>query len=161
MIPGASAELASPPCTRADRKSTRLNSSHLGISYAVFCLKKKNRAQAERSPRRVDPHVRPVSADAQARGAHAGRRRLVDGGARRGGLPAGGRAAHGRGWPRPAAPADAAASVAYLPRALARDLRLGVRRLRAEGHPHVRDCGLAKLVAPPQAAAPTFSIFFF
>src|SRR5258705_5897184 len=28
---------------RADRKSTRLNSSHLGISYAVFCLKKKNR----------------------------------------------------------------------------------------------------------------------
>src|SRR5258705_4283760 len=27
-----------------DRKSTRLNSSHLGISYAVFCLKKKNMA---------------------------------------------------------------------------------------------------------------------
>src|SRR5437899_5408291 len=26
-----------------DRKSTRLNSSHLGNSYAVFCLKKKNR----------------------------------------------------------------------------------------------------------------------
>src|ERR1039458_10604193 len=26
--------------TEADRKSTRLNSSHLGISYAVFCLKK-------------------------------------------------------------------------------------------------------------------------
>src|ERR1035441_6538555 len=25
-----------------DRRSTRLNSSHLGISYAVFCLKKKN-----------------------------------------------------------------------------------------------------------------------
>src|SRR5205814_3021243 len=31
-----------------DRKSTRLNSSHLGISYAVFCLKKKKReAQLE------------------------------------------------------------------------------------------------------------------
>src|SRR2546426_5757338 len=32
------------PCTvdaAADRKSTRLNSSHLVISYAVFCLKKK------------------------------------------------------------------------------------------------------------------------
>src|SRR5436853_5722952 len=29
--------------TRLDRKSTRLNSSHLGISYAVFCLKKKNK----------------------------------------------------------------------------------------------------------------------
>src|SRR5256885_7415896 len=28
-----------------DRKSTRLNSSHLVISYAVFCLKKKNNAQ--------------------------------------------------------------------------------------------------------------------
>src|SRR5256885_6460360 len=27
---------------RLDRKSTRLNSSHLVISYAVFCLKKKN-----------------------------------------------------------------------------------------------------------------------
>src|SRR5256885_8630214 len=31
-----------PPSPRADRKSTRLNSSHLVISYAVFCLKKKN-----------------------------------------------------------------------------------------------------------------------
>src|SRR5438477_6777792 len=34
-------------CTGAggggDRKSTRLNSSHMSISYAVFCLKKKNR----------------------------------------------------------------------------------------------------------------------
>src|SRR3712207_6993056 len=29
---------------RADRKSTRLNSSHANISYAVFCLKKKNQA---------------------------------------------------------------------------------------------------------------------
>src|SRR5437899_9998075 len=29
----------------ADRKSTRLNSSHLGISYAVFCLKKKKISQ--------------------------------------------------------------------------------------------------------------------
>src|SRR5437899_9483563 len=28
---------------RRDRKSTRLNSSHLGISYAVFCLKKKTK----------------------------------------------------------------------------------------------------------------------
>src|SRR5256885_3363633 len=30
-----------------DRKSTRLNSSHLVISYAVFCLKKKNNEQAD------------------------------------------------------------------------------------------------------------------
>src|SRR5262245_3147894 len=31
----------SAEATKKDRKSTRLNSSHLGISYAVFCLKKK------------------------------------------------------------------------------------------------------------------------
>src|SRR5262245_65293356 len=30
-----------------DRKSTRLNSSHLGISYAVFCLKKKKKKNKE------------------------------------------------------------------------------------------------------------------
>src|SRR5690625_6834559 len=29
--------------TRQDRKSTRLNSSHVAISYAVFCLKKKKK----------------------------------------------------------------------------------------------------------------------
>src|SRR5258705_7945558 len=34
---------------RPDRKSTRLNSSHLGISYAVFCLKKKKR-QSQQNP---------------------------------------------------------------------------------------------------------------
>src|SRR5258705_8670081 len=32
----------------ADRKSTRLNSSHLGISYAVFCLKKKKIRKTKR-----------------------------------------------------------------------------------------------------------------
>src|SRR3712207_8030457 len=30
-----------PPVLQRDRKSTRLNSSHANISYAVFCLKKK------------------------------------------------------------------------------------------------------------------------
>src|SRR5256885_5574745 len=34
-----------------DRKSTRLNSSHLVISYAVFCLKKKTNSAAARTPR--------------------------------------------------------------------------------------------------------------
>src|SRR5204862_7139000 len=36
-----------PSCTppRLDRKSTRLNSSHVEISYAVFCLKKKKRKE--------------------------------------------------------------------------------------------------------------------
>src|SRR5256885_5596678 len=32
---------------RSDRKSTRLNSSHLVISYAVFCLKKKKKKRYE------------------------------------------------------------------------------------------------------------------
>src|SRR5689334_24152159 len=31
------------PTIQSDRKSTRLNSSHSSISYAVFCLKKKNK----------------------------------------------------------------------------------------------------------------------
>src|ERR1035438_9377792 len=35
------ARLGRPGVGGIDRKSTRLNSSHLGISYAVFCLKKK------------------------------------------------------------------------------------------------------------------------
>src|SRR5258705_4341755 len=34
----------------ADRKSTRLNSSHLGISYSVFCLEKKKTDAATSSP---------------------------------------------------------------------------------------------------------------
>src|SRR3712207_8980440 len=34
--------VAEPRGDRLDRKSTRLNSSHANISYAVFCLKKKN-----------------------------------------------------------------------------------------------------------------------
>src|SRR5207249_10604759 len=33
-----------------DRKSTRLNSSHVSISYAVFCLKKKNKTQQTQPP---------------------------------------------------------------------------------------------------------------
>src|SRR2546426_4072286 len=37
---------AGPGLHFADRKSTRLNSSHLVISYAVFCLKKKNKQYA-------------------------------------------------------------------------------------------------------------------
>src|SRR2546430_8792351 len=36
---------------RPDRKSTRLNSSHSQISYAVFCLKKKNYEHSEPSTR--------------------------------------------------------------------------------------------------------------
>src|SRR5256885_12671241 len=38
------------PGTSQDRKSTRLNSSHLVISYAVFCLKKKTNTTADQIP---------------------------------------------------------------------------------------------------------------
>src|SRR5438045_6649898 len=51
---GAARSPRCAPCPRreacvhtADRKSTRLNSSHLGISYAVFCLKKKKTLKKE------------------------------------------------------------------------------------------------------------------
>src|SRR5207249_6305423 len=50
-LPGASPEtmasaVATPLEKQLDRKSTRLNSSHVSISYAVFCLKKKNRSDS-------------------------------------------------------------------------------------------------------------------
>src|SRR5436305_5062931 len=42
--------------TRRDRKSTRLNSSHVRISYAVFCLKKKiNHTRQESDIHYLDP----------------------------------------------------------------------------------------------------------
>src|SRR5690625_6445139 len=44
-----------------DRKSTRLNSSHVAISYAVFCLKKKNRYRSRSS--RMRPAEGDVSVD--------------------------------------------------------------------------------------------------
>src|SRR2546427_5460900 len=51
------AKIGRPTRARQDRKSTRLNSSHSQISYAVFCLKKKkisrytNDIQDETNPR--------------------------------------------------------------------------------------------------------------
>src|SRR5574337_1682081 len=48
-------------CPATDRKSTRLNSSHHSISYAVFCLKKKkNKCQCP-TPPRLPPHALPLS----------------------------------------------------------------------------------------------------
>src|SRR2546430_5484842 len=44
-------QTATPIETIQDRKSTRLNSSHSQISYAVFCLKKKNIGAARPPPR--------------------------------------------------------------------------------------------------------------
>src|SRR5947209_15475654 len=44
-----------PPRTSAsDRKSTRLNSSHANISYAVFCLKKKKNSHKDHITVRID-----------------------------------------------------------------------------------------------------------
>src|SRR5438045_6550200 len=62
---GASANVAPAAVLASDRKSTRLNSSHLGISYAVFCLKKKRGDTfTERSRYRgsSQPHVRQADA---------------------------------------------------------------------------------------------------
>src|SRR5256886_5352108 len=45
------------PHIREDRKSTRLNSSHSQISYAVFCLKKKKKQIHQSVRRPTTPHV--------------------------------------------------------------------------------------------------------
>src|SRR2546422_4754881 len=45
---------------RQDRKSTRLNSSHGYISYAVFCLKKKTHRARTGAPTRSSPWAEPV-----------------------------------------------------------------------------------------------------
>src|SRR5437868_12793093 len=53
-----------------DRKSTRLNSSHVSISYAVFCLKKKkkkkNKKKEKKRLRIKKNRIRHISAKARA-----------------------------------------------------------------------------------------------
>src|SRR2546429_5147675 len=49
--PGLGAECEREAHAKVDRKSTRLNSSHGYISYAVFCLKKKNKITNEKTLR--------------------------------------------------------------------------------------------------------------
>src|SRR5437868_12900742 len=44
------------PAPRRDRKSTRLNSSHVSISYAVFCLKKKKKKKSKKIKRKRRIH---------------------------------------------------------------------------------------------------------
>src|SRR5256885_6812664 len=62
LLTDSSANGCSRVCVAAvDRKSTRLNSSHLVISYAVFCLKKKKKEQHQPRRRRnlwIQPQVR-------------------------------------------------------------------------------------------------------
>src|SRR3712207_8657555 len=47
LIPRKNTQLLKTMAIKEDRKSTRLNSSHANISYAVFCLKKKNKRESE------------------------------------------------------------------------------------------------------------------
>src|SRR5690606_23798652 len=47
--PDSGSDAASLKTTATDRKSTRLNSSHVKISYAVFCLKKKKKKQIKKA----------------------------------------------------------------------------------------------------------------
>src|SRR2546426_9276271 len=47
------------PPPPGDRKSTRLNSSHLVISYAVFCLKKKKEASCDYDRSHTKDHASP------------------------------------------------------------------------------------------------------
>src|SRR5690625_6425283 len=49
-----------------DRKSTRLNSSHVAISYAVFCLKKKKMNTACGIPYRPPPQIIEIAANSIA-----------------------------------------------------------------------------------------------
>src|SRR5689334_23630722 len=62
--------------TSLDRKSTRLNSSHSSISYAVFCLKKKNNTRRQHPlsrPRPARRHLdvpRPVHAPPREQATH-------------------------------------------------------------------------------------------
>src|SRR5690349_22010375 len=46
--------MAGSPEHQGDRKSTRLNSSHVEISYAVFCLKKKKKKKKEDTIKKID-----------------------------------------------------------------------------------------------------------
>src|SRR5256885_5098952 len=62
---------------REDRKSTRLNSSHLVISYAVFCLKKKKRAYPRSSCRVWTLHPLERQSRAQLSAAVRPRPRLI------------------------------------------------------------------------------------
>src|SRR5437899_4534720 len=54
------------PSPSRDRKSTRLNSSHLGISYAVFCLKKKKKRKNSKQ-HVIDHHMHQYTIDISPR----------------------------------------------------------------------------------------------
>src|SRR6266496_5629657 len=57
--PGKASTSPPPANTPTDRKSTRLNSSHVEISYAVFCLKKKKKQYRYRESLSHEPKLNP------------------------------------------------------------------------------------------------------
>src|SRR2546427_9242590 len=61
FVLGLVAAISIPMLTKTDRKSTRLNSSHSQISYAVFCLKKKkNKKTTAYSKERTTVSVKQI-----------------------------------------------------------------------------------------------------
>src|SRR5690625_6695562 len=71
----AAGRTSSPPTPRStgDRKSTRLNSSHVAISYAVFCLKKKKRAETPPTETGTETGGGREGRGGQGGGQHTGR----------------------------------------------------------------------------------------
>src|SRR5438132_10875143 len=69
FVADAAHELRSPltAVSKLDRKSTRLNSSHTVISYAVFCLKKKKSGSKMRAKVRAQPTTGVARQQAQRR----------------------------------------------------------------------------------------------
>src|SRR5438876_3816272 len=62
--PGGRSPGARAGCARPDRKSTRLNSSHPSISYAVFCLKKKKKkTKRKKKQKKKKQHHRRKASD--------------------------------------------------------------------------------------------------
>src|SRR6204780_3749384 len=80
--PPACYDVGPPSQPRLDQKSTRLNSSHIPISYAVFCLKKKNTKLRHRGePIGGIPGERdddPATHEHREESTHAGHHRAED-----------------------------------------------------------------------------------
>src|SRR5215813_14534841 len=58
---GSACDRRGSETTARDRKSTRLNSSHVRISYAVFCLKKKTHKHTSHRPEKNKDRTRPLN----------------------------------------------------------------------------------------------------
>src|SRR5262245_62788046 len=67
LVPAAPRVGVAERARDGDRKSTRLNSSHLGISYAVFCVKKKTNALLAAATRAVLRSQQPAQAQTEKR----------------------------------------------------------------------------------------------